>query len=198
MINLHFNVGIILLKNGRMESVIKIHIMIDWYMESTSYVYLVHIEISKGSSIKYEFDHKHDRLICDRVLHTPFTYFFNYGYIPETLGGDGDPVDVVMLSEHSFCPTSYVKCKVIGLLETIDENGVDDKIIMVPIDHIDPRMKGINDIEDIDNFELSKVKYFYENYKKMEPGKWSKVGEFKNREYADKVIVEGFKNGSDF
>ena len=85
----------------------------------------VQIEISQGSNVKYEIDHKTNELVCDRFLHGPFAYPFNYGYICGTLGGDGDPLDAVVICNRSLVPSCYIKCKIIGALVTVDEKGRD-------------------------------------------------------------------------
>src|SRR6185312_14899665 len=98
----------------------------------------VKIEISKGHTVKYEFDHVSGKLICDRFLHVPFAYKFNYGFITNTLGGDGDPLDAIVLCDQSLHPTCYIQCKIIACLITKDEKGRDDKIILVPSEKVDP------------------------------------------------------------
>jgi inorganic pyrophosphatase len=90
------------------------------------------IEISKNSSVKYEYDKVRNALVCDRVLHTPFKYIFNYGFIPNTLSEDGDPIDAIVVMEDELVPGSYIKCRLIGVLETSDDKGVDPKLIMTP------------------------------------------------------------------
>ena len=76
------------------------------------------VEIAKNTHVKYEYDHAKKALICDRILHTPFNYFFNYGFVPETLSKDNDPVDVVILMDEELVPGCSIKCKIIGCLET--------------------------------------------------------------------------------
>ena len=99
----------------------------------------VFIEISKGSNIKYEFNKEKNALICDRILYTPFRYIFNYGFVPNTLSLDSDPIDAVVLLDESLVPGCLIKCKIIGCLETSDAEGIDPKLIMCPIDKIDPK-----------------------------------------------------------
>jgi inorganic pyrophosphatase len=147
------------------------------------------IEISKGSNIKYEYDDKTKRLICDRILHTPFTYFFNYGYIENTLSKDGDPLDAILLCNESLMATCNIKCRAVGYLNTIDESGEDPKIIVVPLTSIDPLAEKIQDLHDIDNHTLEKLKYFFENYKKLEKNKWTEVKEFGNKFMAELIII---------
>jgi inorganic pyrophosphatase len=138
---------------------------------------LVMIEISKGSNIKYEYDKELKALVCDRVLYTPFRYIFNYGFIPNTLSQDGDPIDVIVLIDESLIPGSYIKCKIIGCLETSDAEGIDPKLIVCPIEKITPLTREINDITDIDNFTLEQIKYFFTHYKDLEKKK-VEIGDF--------------------
>jgi inorganic pyrophosphatase len=150
----------------------------------------VHIEISSGSTIKYEIDHETKNLRVDRILHTPMVYFFNYGYILNTLGGDGDPLDAVVLCDEGIYPTSHIKCKMLGVLHTMDESGEDDKIILVPMDKIDKHSVNVNNITDISEFVKKKLIFFFDNYKKMEPKKWVKINPvFGDKDKAHKVYT---------
>jgi inorganic pyrophosphatase len=128
----------------------------------------VFIEISKNSHIKYEYDNELKALVCDRILHTPFKYEFNYGFIPNTLSPDGDPLDVIVLMDDVLIPGSYIKCKFLGVLETEDDEGVDPKIIMCPIKKVDPRFDETRDIENAPPFLIEKIKYFFQHYKDLE------------------------------
>jgi inorganic pyrophosphatase len=150
---------------------------------------LVMIEISKGSNIKYEYDKELKALVCDRVLYTPFRYIFNYGFIPNTLSQDGDPIDVVVLIDESLIPGSYIKCKIIGCLETSDAEGNDPKLIVCPIEKITPLTRGINDITDIDNFTLEQIKYFFTHYKDLE-NKKVEIGKFLDKNDAIEIYKE--------
>jgi inorganic pyrophosphatase len=138
----------------------------------------VQIEIPQGQNVKYEIDHETNELVCDRFLHGPFAYPFNYGYITHTLGGDGDPLDAVVICDRSLLPTCTIKCKIIGALITNDEKGKDEKIILVPDDKIDPYNKKINNITDLDDHTLDEIKYFFTHYKDLEQGKFINVEEF--------------------
>lgn len=146
------------------------------------------IEIPAGSSIKYEVDEETGELAVDRFLHTAFSYPFNYGFIKDTKGEDGDPVDVLVLSSYPIHPGAVVKCHAIGMLEMSDEAGVDAKIIAVPTKKIDPLYGSYESLSDVHESILAKIKHFFENYKTLEPGKWVKVDEFKGVEVADEII----------
>ena len=148
----------------------------------------VFIEIPIGSGVKYEVDEETGELTVDRFLYTAFKYPFNYGYIVGTKGGDGDPMDVVILSSEAIVPGAVMKCHAIGVLETEDEEGIDAKVIAVPTAKIDPLYGVYEDIRDIPPAILNKIKHFYENYKTIEPGKWVRVKEFKDAKEAETQI----------
>ena len=146
------------------------------------------IEIPIGSGVKYEVDEETHELKVDRFLYTAFKYPFNYGYIVGSKGGDGDPMDVVILSSEAVVPGVVMKCHAVGVLETEDEEGIDAKVIAVPTAKIDPLYGVYTDIKDVPPAILAKIKHFYENYKTIEPGKWVKVKDFKNAAAAEKEI----------
>jgi inorganic pyrophosphatase len=128
----------------------------------------VFIEISKNTNVKYEFDKERQALVCDRVLHTPFSYPFNYGFIHNTLSEDNDPIDVVIVTNHSLIPGCFIKCKIIGCLETEDDAGNDPKLIVRPIDKVDPYGLHINNYTDLNKFTLDQISYFFSHYKDLE------------------------------
>jgi inorganic pyrophosphatase len=152
----------------------------------------VFIEIAKGSHIKYEYDKEKRALICDRILHTPFQYEFNYGFIPDTMSPDGDPIDVVVVMDTALVPGCYIECKILGFLETEDDAGVDPKMIMCPSKKVDPTYADIHDINDLPKMTLEKIKYFFTHYKDLE-NKHVIVGEFKSREEAILLYTPPFK-----
>ena len=149
----------------------------------------VFIEISKGSNIKYEFDKEKNALVCDRILYTPFRYIFNYGFIPKTLSQDSDPIDAVVIMDDSLVPGTYIKCKIIGCLETTDSEGIDPKLILCPISKIDPKSKEINGLVDLPVFMLDQIKYFFSHYKDLE-NKYVTIGNFLSREQAVGIFNE--------
>lgn len=157
----------------------------------------VHIEISRGSRVKYEYDHETNRMICDRVLHTPMVFPCNYGYIPDTLSDDGDPLDALVITGYPLHPGCYIRCKVIGVLMTEDEKGGDEKMILVPADKVDPRSRSIRALNDLPESILDQIRYFYEHYKDLEPGKWVKVDGIEDEDTAIQVYeqaVERFQS----
>lgn len=144
------------------------------------------IEIPYKSNVKYEIDNNDLRI--DRVLSTAMFYPGNYGYIPRTLAGDGDPVDVLIINETPFYPTSHIRCKVLGMLFTTDEKGEDQKVLALPINKIDSSYSDINDLNDINDSTLELIKNFYENYKKLEKNKTVTVKEYFNKADTIKFI----------
>lgn len=157
-------------------------------MVDTEDIVEVFIEVTKESNIKYEHEHETGKLICDRVLHTTCVYPYNYGYIGDTLAGDGDPLDIMVVTGYGLMPGCYIKCKILGVLFTRDEKGMDEKLIAVPIEKIDPYMRGINKLEDLKEIQRDKIKFFFEHYKKLEPGKWVEVTGWGNKDDALNIL----------
>ena len=152
----------------------------------------VFIEIAKNSHIKYEYDKERKALICDRILHTPLNYQFNYGFIPNTLSEDSDPIDAVVIMDDELVPGCYINCKFIGVLETSDDAGNDPKLIMLPSYKIDPAYVGYDNINEISKSTRDKIKYFFSHYKDLE-NKKVVVGDFKDKEEAFKIYEESVK-----
>lgn len=153
----------------------------------------VFVEISKGSNIKYEYDKKKNALICDRILHTPFRYIFNYGFVPNTLSLDSDPIDAVIIMDETLVPGCLIKCKIIGCLETSDSEGDDPKLILCPIDKIDPRAKDINDLIDLPSMLMEQIKYFFTHYKDLE-NKVVEIGNFVSKDKAIEMYLQSVEN----
>lgn len=151
------------------------------------------IEIPAGSSIKYELDKESGAVVVDRLLHTSMVYPFNYGFIPQTHAEDGDPADIVLLSSVPMMPGSYVNAKPIGLLQMEDEAGMDNKILAVPLEKVDPEFGKIGDIKEVSDYTKSKIKHFFETYKQLEPGKWVKVKDFLGKSEAEEEIKKSLK-----
>ncbi|HIE58900.1 MAG TPA: inorganic diphosphatase [Persephonella sp.] len=155
-------------------------------------IYVV-IEIPQGSSIKYEVDKESGAVFVDRFLFTAMYYPFNYGFIPNTLAEDGDPTDVLVISSQPVVPGSVIRSRPIGMLEMEDEEGIDTKIIAVPVSKLDRSFDNINDVNDLPDATLEKIKHFFEHYKELEKGKWVKVKEFKSAEIAKEAIKQDLK-----
>jgi inorganic pyrophosphatase len=127
------------------------------------------IEIPKGQRNKYEVDHLSGRIRLDRMLFTSTRYPADYGFIEETLGGDGDPLDALVLLEEPTFPGCLISARVIGMFEMIDEKGEDAKVLCVPAG--DPRMEHLSDINHVPEYERLEIQHFFEVYKDLEPGK---------------------------
>jgi len=150
-------------------------------------IYVV-IEIPQGSGIKYEVDKESGAVFVDRFLYTAMYYPFNYGFIPNTLAEDGDPTDVLVISSEPVVPGSVIRSRPIGMLEMEDEEGIDTKIIAVPVSKLDRTFDHIKEVEDLPQAVLDKIKHFFEHYKELEPGKWVKVKSFKDSQSAKEDI----------
>jgi len=154
------------------------------------------IEIPKDSNIKYEVDAKTGFLFIDRKLYTAMTYPFNYGFIPKTKEEDGDPIDILILSNDQYSLLSVVRVKPIGVLIMEDEEGKDSKIIAVPHKKIDTSYSKFDQISHLDKETMDKIKHFFEHYKELEKDKFVKVTGWENKDKAEKIITEGIKRFS--
>lgn len=153
--------------------------------------YNVIIEIPmNGSHVKYEFNKEVGAIYVDRFLHVPMFYPCNYGFIPHTLSDDGDPVDVLLLSQFPVITGAIVKVRAVGVLIMKDESGVDEKILAVPISKLDKKYDGIKDINDIEQITKDSICHFFENYKKLDEGKWVDISGWSNAEKAKSLIDE--------
>ena len=149
------------------------------------------IEIPQNSNIKYEVDAQSGILFVDRKLHTSMVYPFNYGFIPKTREEDGDPIDVLVMSNDAFSPLSVVRSKPIGVLIMEDEEGQDSKIIAVPNEKVDYEYSKLTEIEQVEKRVLDKIKHFFEHYKELEKGKFVKVTGWENSKSAEEIIKKG-------
>jgi inorganic pyrophosphatase len=153
----------------------------------------VFVEIPMHGKIKYELDKDSGVIFVDRFLHTAMTYPTNYGFIPNTLAEDGDPLDVMVLSDAPVAPGTIIPSVVIGMLEMEDEEGIDTKILAVPSKKVDPLYGDYKDSSEIPNAIKNKLKHFYENYKTLEPGKWVKLKEWKGKKEAIVAVQKAIK-----
>lgn len=154
----------------------------------------VTIEILKGQRNKYEIDHETGRVRLDRYLYTSMGYPTDYGYIEDTLGEDGDPLDAMVLLPQSVYPGVIVAARPVGMFRMTDEKGGDDKVLCVPAG--DHRWDQVQDIGDVPEFELDVIKHFFVHYKDLEPGKFVKAADWVGREDAEAEIqrsIERFK-----
>ena len=153
----------------------------------------VFVEISMDSKVKYEIDEKTGFLMADRFLYTSMKFPFNYGFIPHTKGEDGDPLDVLLLASEVVVPSAVVKAQIIGMLEMKDEEGIDTKLIAVPVKKIDPLYGVYENIEDIPAAVKDKIKHFFDHYKELEPGKWVKTERFLSKKHAVEVVKKSLQ-----
>jgi len=149
-----------------------------------------------GQPIKYEMDKEAGMLVVDRFLYTPMTYPGNYGFVPHTLSDDGDPIDVLVCNTRPLIPGCLINVRPIGVLVMEDNAGQDEKIIAVPSLHLTQRYAGVNDYKDLPEITLQQIEHFFEHYKDLEPGKWVKIGGWRNAEIARGLIVEAIERAN--
>ena len=134
------------------------------------------IEIPAHSDpVKYEVDKATGHLVVDRFMSTSMHYPCNYGYIPQTLSDDGDPVDVLVVTPHPLISGCIIRCRPVGLLRMEDEKGQDDKLVAVPADALSLQYRHIQTYHDLPDMLLKSIAHFFEHYKDLEPGKWVKI-----------------------
>ena len=149
------------------------------------------IEIPKGQRNKYEFDHQSGRIKLDRYLYTSMGYPTDYGFIEDTLGTDGDPLDAMVLLPQSVFPGVLVEVRPVGMFQMTDEHGGDNKILCVLAD--DPRWNHIQDIHDVSEYELNAIEHFFTHYKDLEPGKFVQTATWVGKAEAEKEIQESIE-----
>jgi inorganic pyrophosphatase len=149
------------------------------------------IEISQGSRAKYEIDKTTGLLKLDRVIYSSFHYPINYGFIPQTLGEDNDPLDILVMCSESIQPLCLVQATVIGNMQMIDNGEKDDKIIAVATK--DPTVNHFTNVNELPKHFIAVLKNYFENYKVLE-NKLVEIDEFQDKEDAYKVIEAGIKN----
>lgn len=150
------------------------------------------IEIPEGSKVKYELDEETGEMVVDRIMPTAMGYPVNYGLIEETKGQDGDALDALVFISEPVVPGVIVNCKVIGMLEMEDEEGIDHKLICVPAKtKIDPFCGAWESLDDIPEAKKKQIRHFFEHYKDLEEGKWVKLNEWKGKEEALEVLEAG-------
>ncbi len=155
------------------------------------------IEVAVGGQpIKYEMNKEAGTLFVDRFLHTPMRYPGNYGFIPHTLSGDGDPVDVLVCNTRELMPGCYINVRPIGVLIMEDNAGQDEKVIAVPTPKLTLRYENTRNYTDLPEITRQQVQHFFEHYKDLEPGKWVKIGGWYDADYARKMISEGIERAA--
>jgi inorganic pyrophosphatase len=146
------------------------------------------IEIPRGTRNKYEYDHDHHVIRLNRHLSSSMGYPAEYGFIADTLGGDGDPLDALVLTEFPTFPGCVIGVRVLGVFNMVDEHGDDAKLITVP--DYDPQWKSANDLDDLPTRTLDEIRHFFSVYKDLDEGKWVTVTGFQGREAAERELTE--------
>lgn len=153
------------------------------------------IEIPMNADpVKYEVDKETGAIFVDRFMSTSMHYPTNYGYVPRTISGDGDPVDVLVITPVPLIPGVVVTCRPIGILKMQDEAGDDAKVLAVPTDKILAIYTQWQKPEDLNPLRLKTISHFFEHYKDLEPGKWVKVLGWEGPESAKKEVLDGIEN----
>lgn len=148
------------------------------------------IEIPAFSEpVKYEFDKEANLLVVDRFMSTAMQYPANYGFVPNTLSEDGDPVDVLVVTPVPLRHGAVIRCRPVGMLKMTDESGVDAKIIAVPVDKLTPLYQHIKEASDLPELLLKQIAHFFEHYKDLEKGKWVKVDGWANAAAAKQEVL---------
>ena len=150
------------------------------------------IEIpAHADPVKYEVDKESGAIFVDRFMGTAMHYPCNYGYIPHTIAGDGDPVDVLVVSQFALPPGVVVRCRPVGMLAMTDEAGEDAKVLAVPVDKLTPMYRSVESPRDLPQITLDQISHFFAHYKDLEPGKCVKINGWFGQEEAKKEIMEG-------
>jgi inorganic pyrophosphatase len=144
-----------------------------------------------AAPIKYEIDKATGAMFVDRFLSTSMFYPCNYGYVPHTLSGDGDPVDVLVVSPLPIVPGAVVRARPLGMLKMEDEAGDDTKVLAVPIDKLSPLYRAVQTVRDLPEITLAQIAHFFQHYKDLERGKWVRVQGWLGAAAAKREIREG-------
>jgi inorganic pyrophosphatase len=146
-----------------------------------------------GEPIKYEMDKDAGTLIVDRFLYTAMRYPGNYGFIPHTLSGDGDPCDVLVANTRAIIPGAIMSVRPVGVLVMEDNAGEDEKIIAVPSAHLTQRYDRVQTYTDLPEITIKQIEHFFQHYKDLEPGKWVKIIRWGDASEAHRLIAEGIE-----
>ena len=155
---------------------------------------VIEITANSSSPIKYEFDIERGALCEDRCRGTSMMYPANYGFVPNTLSGDGDPCDVLVVTPFPLPPGVLVRCRALGVLKMEDDGGMDAKIIAVPVEKLCQMYKDIKTLEDLPQLLRDQIQHFFEHYKDLEAGKWVKIQGWDGIEGATAELEAGVKN----
>lgn len=150
-----------------------------------------------GEPIKYEMHKTAGALVVDRFLYTAMRYPGNYGFIPHTLSGDGDPCDVLVANTRAIIPGAVINVRPVGVLMMEDNAGEDEKIIAVPSRHLTQRYDRVANYTDLPQITLQQVEHFFAHYKDLEPGKWVKIIRWGDKDDAHRLIREAVQRATD-
>ncbi|TLP47027.1 MULTISPECIES: inorganic diphosphatase [Cohaesibacter] len=156
-------------------------------------IYVV-IEVPKGSSVKYEVEKDSGAVFVDRFLFTPMAYPCDYGFIPNTLADDGDPIDVLVVGDAQLQPGVVMRARPVGVLIMEDDGGKDEKVVAVPHSKLTSHYDHIKTYEDLPKNLIEQIKHFFEHYKDLEPGKWVKIEDWAGPEKAKEMIQVSIDN----
>jgi len=146
-----------------------------------------------GEPIKYELDKRAGTLVVDRFLYTSMRYPGNYGFVPHTLSGDGDPIDVLVANQRGIVPGAVVAVRPVGVFLMQDEAGVDEKIIAVPVSRLTRRYESVLDFTQLPTITIEQIQHFFEHYKDLEPKKWVKPLGWGDANEARRLILESIQ-----
>lgn len=150
------------------------------------------IEIpANATPIKYEVDKETSSVWVDRFMATAMFYPANYGFVNQTLGLDGDPIDVLVVTPYPLQPGVAIRCRPVGMLNMTDDGGQDAKVLAVPVSKLTPIYNNIQDINDVPELLKAQIQHFFEHYKDLEPGKWAKIDGWVGVEQAKQALIEG-------
>ena len=152
------------------------------------------IEIPAHSDpVKYELDKETGAMFVDRFMNTAMHYPCNYGYVPNTLSNDGDPVDVLVVTSYPLIPGSVIQCRPVGVLKMTDESGDDAKVLAVPTDRLSRLYREVQDFRDMPQLLMEQIAHFFEHYKDLDEGKWVRVGGWGGVDEAKQEILNSVK-----
>ena len=152
------------------------------------------IEIPMNADpVKYEVDKATGAIFVDRFMSTSMHYPTNYGYVPKTISGDGDPVDVLVMAQFPLPPGVVVRCRPVGMLDMVDEAGNDAKVLAVPVDKLTAMYRDVQSPRDLPQIMLDQISHFFQHYKDLEPGKFVNLLGWLGAEEAKKEIIKGIE-----
>ena len=146
-----------------------------------------------GEPIKYEMHKPSGALMVDRFLYTAMRYPGNYGFIPHTLSGDGDPCDVLVANTRAITPGAIMSVRIVGVMVMEDEAGGDEKLIAVPAPKLTQRYDHVRNYTDLPEITLKQIEHFFSHYKDLEPGKWVKIVRWGDADDARRMVLEGIE-----